>query len=72
VPHPKETPLSNYRGVTYASKQKAWKAQISRDGKVSHLGYYHNEREAALVYDEAALAHRGVNAKTNFPRKGVV
>ena len=58
---------SKYVGVS-SSKQrkksgKKWQAQISTiDGKSKHLGYYHDEKEAARIYDEqAALLGKPVN-----------
>ena len=42
---------------------KKWQAQISTiTGKSKHLGYYHDEKEAARIYDEqAALLGKPVN-----------
>jgi hypothetical protein len=36
-------------------------------GKVTHLGYYETEEEAARVYDRVSLALHGDSAQTNFP-----
>ena len=41
---------------------KKWEAAITIDGKLKHLGYYHDEMEAARIYDEqAALVGRPMN-----------
>ena len=38
------------------------RAQIKIDGKTKNLGYYHDEKEAARIYDEqAALLGKPVN-----------
>ena len=53
---------SKYVGVSWFKRDKKWKAQIRIDGKVKSLGYYHDEKEAARIYDEqAALLGRPVN-----------
>lgn len=54
---------SGYRGV-YASYNQ-WIAQISTNGKVRHLGRYPTREEAALVYNNAALAQWGEDAEVN-------
>ena len=53
---------SKYVGVTWDKQNKKWKAQIRIDGKKKGLGYYHDEKEAARMYDEqAALLGKPVN-----------
>ena len=53
---------SKYVGVNWEKGRKKWKAQIKIDGKIKNLGYYHDEKEAARIYDEqAALLGRPVN-----------
>ena len=44
-----------------------WEARIYENGKQRFLGYFTNEDEAALSYDEQALRLHGRNAKLNFP-----
>ena len=41
-------------------------ARILVDGKVTHLGYYKEEEEAARAYDRVSLA-QCATAATNFP-----
>jgi len=46
-----------------------WRAKIKinkHDAYDTHLGYYNNEKEAALAYDAAAKQHFGEFALTNF------
>ena len=53
---------SKYVGVTWSKQDKKWKAAIRIDGKSKTLGYYHDEKEAARIYDEqAALLGKPVN-----------
>ena len=53
---------SKYVGVTWNKKNKKWQAQITINGKSKNLGYYHDEKEAARIYDEqAALLGKPVN-----------
>ena len=53
---------SKYVGVSWSKKEKKWKAQITIDGKRKNLGLYHDEKEAARIYDEqAALLGKPVN-----------
>ena len=43
---------------------KKWTAAIRIDGKRKNLGYYHNEKEAARIYDEQAIL---LGKPVNFP-----
>jgi hypothetical protein len=54
---------SQYIGV---SKGKiGWIAQIQRGGKITRIGVYSTEIEAALAYNEAALEKHGKYARLN-------
>ena len=57
---------SQYRGVSWSKGKGRWRACITIE-KTVHLGYFVNEREAALVYDTAARSRFGVFANCNFP-----
>jgi hypothetical protein len=49
--------VSGYRGVSPNGKR--WKAQISIDGRIRHLGSYDTPEDAAAVYEAVALTvHR--------------
>ena len=53
---------SKYVGVSWSKQIKKWLAQITIDGKSKSLGYDHDEKEAARMYDEqAALLGKPVN-----------
>ena len=56
---------SCYKGVTYHKRDKVWMARLC--GKC--LGYFGQEIDAALAYDQAALAAFGEFAYLNFPNQ---
>ena len=50
---------SRFKGVSYRKDRACWRAQIRINGKVTHLGNFETEGEAAEAYNEAAKAHYG-------------
>ncbi len=42
---------SRFMGVGSSNRKNQWQARILVHGKVTHLGYYETEEEAARVYD---------------------
>lgn len=52
---PKNKQTSRYRGVDL--HPKGWRARITINKKVTTIGTYHTEKEAAHAYDAAALPH---------------
>ena len=53
---------SKYVGVSWFKRDKKWKADIRINGKNKNLGLYHDEKEAARIFDEqAALLGKPVN-----------
>ena len=46
---------SAFTGVCWDKRADKWVAQIQKDGKSSHLGYFDDEEESARKYDEAAV-----------------
>ena len=53
---------SKYVGVSWDKQRKKWQAKITINGKRKTLGYDHDEKEAARIYDEqAALLGKPVN-----------
>lgn len=61
--------LSKYIGVTRnrSSRVLPWRAQIKHKGTIRCLGYFADERSAALAFDQAARHLRGMGARVNFP-----
>jgi hypothetical protein len=53
----KEGASSKYRGVSWYKRCGRWMVHIAVDGKSKHLGYFTCEKEAALVYNYAAIKH---------------
>lgn len=58
---------SQYKGVSWMRIYKKWNALIYVDGVRINLGYFDNEVEAAVAYDDAAILHFKEFAKLNFP-----
>lgn len=61
---PKST--SQYRGVSWKSKDKKWMAQMSCQGQSTHMKF-DKEIDAALQYDAWAQHCLGADAVLNFP-----
>ena len=55
---------SKYVGVNWHKRNKKWEAKIRIDGKQKSLGYDHDEKEAARIYDEQATL---LGKPVNFP-----
>lgn len=62
-PSPKS---SKYKGVSWDTNKKKWVSCLRKNKISRHLGYFLNEINAALAYDEAARKYHGEFAKTNF------
>lgn len=45
---------SKYKGVCWNKRKRCWKVSIGYGGKMYHLGYFKNEEDAALKYNEHA------------------
>lgn len=59
---------SIYKGVSWHSFNKKWQATIGINGKQKHLGYFNDQKEAAVTYDRAAIELFGEYARLNFPQ----
>ena len=61
---------SKWKGVCWNSQKSTWKAQITVNGKLTYLGSFSDEIEAALKYDEvAASLGRRLNKPIDDPQK---
>jgi len=58
---------SRFKGVSWISRFRKWRAKISFGGKTIHLGYFKDEEAAARTYDAKAVQLYGEFAKRNFP-----
>lgn len=63
----KRSARSGLKGVTWHSRDRKWQAAIVAEGKTFHLGYFDDAKEAALVYDGAAMLLHREFACLNFP-----
>ena len=57
---------SRFKGVYWKKQNKKWCARIRINNRLKHLGYFDNEKEAALVYNTAAKKYFKEFAKLNF------
>lgn len=65
-PFVKNKPCSSkYKGVCWHKRDKKWQSQIKFSGNMYHLGYFENENDAALAYNERALELFGEFANLN-------
>ncbi len=62
------TKSSKYRGVAWRKDHNQWEASIKVAGKMEHLGYFDDEREAARAFDTRAAE---LGRPTNFDLNGV-
>lgn len=56
---------SKYRGVSIRDDGR-WKAEIRSNKKLFHLGYFNDERDAAIAYNKKAIELRGDFANLNL------
>jgi hypothetical protein len=64
---PAKNASSKYKGVSYNKRRKKFAAFIKKAGSQIHLGYFHDEIEAARAYDRAARKYHKAFALLNFP-----
>jgi len=54
-----DEPSSVYKGVSWSNFAKKWAAYIKLDYVKKHLGYFINEEDAAMAYNQAAIENFG-------------
>lgn len=60
---------SIYKGVHWNRQKSKWKSVINKDRKVHHIGFFNNEKEGALAYNEKAKELFGEFARLNIIRE---
>lgn len=58
---------SEYVGVCWNKRSCKWVAYILAEGIRKHLGYFHNEEDAARAFDAATLERNPKFNRLNFP-----
>ena len=56
---------SKYKGVSWNKRRRKWQAQIKLNYRGIYLGYFKEEKDAALTYNLAALEYFGEFAHLN-------
>ncbi len=56
---------SRFKGVCRSKDHKKWRARITVDGHLRHIGYFNDEVEAALAYNKEAIEEWGEFALPN-------
>jgi len=56
---------SRYKGVSYITSRKRWRAAIKHNGHSVTLGLFKNENSAAIAYNKAAIELFGAEAYQN-------
>lgn len=67
--HPWKTKASRFKGIRPGRTGKGWCARIKFQGKMTHIGTFDTEIEAAEAYDRVAIELFGEFALINFPKK---
>lgn len=57
----------SYKGVSWDKRRNRWYARVQVNAVSKHIGYFHNETEAAKAYDREAILAYGEYAFLNFP-----
>jgi hypothetical protein len=65
----KSNTYSRYRGVSFSKRKSKWFSAIRANGRKLWLGYFNNEIDAAVAYDEAARKYHKDFAQLNFPEQ---
>jgi hypothetical protein len=63
----KRETTSRFHGVSWVSRYKCWKAEVSVKRRGRSIGHFENEVDAAKAYDRVALHLLGKKARLNFP-----
>lgn len=56
---------SKYKGVSWDKRSKTWHSQLHLNNKGMHIGYFKNEIDAAVAYNNKAIELFGEFARPN-------
>ena len=56
----KQAGSSQYKGIYWNKQNKRWHVQLQVDGKKKWLGYYANEEDARLAYENGVSKYQGI------------
>lgn len=62
---PNQNTTSQFKGVCWDKARRRWRALIYLNGVSKHLGFFNEEKDAALAYNEAAKKYFGEFAYLN-------
>jgi hypothetical protein len=65
LPKSRNHGTSKYKGVSFISSKKTWRAAIKVKGKSITIGHFQDQEAAALAYNKAAREHFGSDAYQN-------
>ena len=65
IDHIKGNYTSKYKGVNWNLKSNKWTARIATDNGRKFLGYFNNEKDAAIAYNKAAEIYHKEFARYN-------
>jgi hypothetical protein len=57
---------SKYLGVSLSKNKNKWRCHVVKNGSTAYLGYFENEIDAALAYNEAAQKVHGEFTNLNI------
>ena len=62
---PNKNGQSKYKGVCFYKPSNKYRARIMINGVTKYLGYFRNEKDAAIAYNKAAIDFFGEHAFIN-------
>ena len=65
LPKNRKRGTSRYKGVSFITSKRRWRATIQLEGKTRYIGLFVSEEEAGEAYNEAARRHFGELAYQN-------
>lgn len=57
---------SRHRGVSWNTRRQKWQAKIECSSRIHHIGFFDDESDAAVAYNDAARKYYGEFARLNI------